>query len=161
MLIAGVLKGLMSIVRKTASDNERGTTMVEFAMVLPVLFLIILSAVDFSLILYRQAALTFVAAELTREAASDVSLIPDGHLCSTVENSLDIKALNRALAEYGWVEIHSLASSVSQNPGAPYWVVQVDLTAPNMCVSCNIMPFLATISVSSKSVVENIGFKCT
>jgi len=87
--------------RRTLASDTRGVTIVEFAIVAPVLGLILLGAFDVAHTLYMRAALQGVV----QKAARDLTL--ESGLVTANQNTLDdkVKAQVKALANNGTVSI--------------------------------------------------------
>ena len=69
--------------------SERGASMVEFALVAPLLFVLLFGIIEFGLILYDQAFITNASREGARYAAMyyiNPSGQPQQHACSDVQN---------------------------------------------------------------------------
>ena len=69
------------------SNNRKGTAIVEFAFVLPVLLLIFMGIIEFSLALYDKAVLTNASREGARAGiVSKSPRVPDGDIRTVVKN---------------------------------------------------------------------------
>jgi Flp pilus assembly protein TadG len=74
---------------RTTLRSERGASMVEFALVAPLLFVLLFGIIEFGLILYDQAFITNASREGARYAAMyyiNPSGQPQQHACSDVQN---------------------------------------------------------------------------
>ncbi len=85
------LEKRMSKVRRRSSSDYRGSAAVEFAIILPILLLIIFSVIEFSLALYDKAVITNAAREAaragvvvrkTRLTAAEIETVANNYLGS-------------------------------------------------------------------------------
>ncbi len=79
--------GTGTIWSKRLCWNQRGVTIIEFAIILPVLVAIIFGIIEFSLILYDNAMLTNASREGARAAV--LFQYPDRMSCEDIEETVD------------------------------------------------------------------------
>jgi hypothetical protein len=69
--------------------NQKGAALAEFALVLPLLLVILLGIIEFSLLLYDKAVITNASREAARAGIVYTILRPDANDSSTYQNRVD------------------------------------------------------------------------
>ena len=113
---------------------RQGTTAVEFAMVAPVLFLIIFGGVEFGMLLWTQSALHFAV----QEAARCASVTPS--TCGTAS-----QIATYAASETTGLNISSSAFTVT----TPSCGHQVSASYPYQFIVSGLLPFTPTLTAQA------------
>jgi Flp pilus assembly protein TadG len=118
--------------RRAARRRTEGQAMTEFALIAPVLLLILFAIIQFGFLLGGQIGMT----NGVREAARYASTIPNA-TAAQVKTELQTRSLARAIPGYNIANFDAAASSVTycayQNPNstvaAPSYSIKVRVTA--------------------------------
>ena len=113
------LPGPLRTIRRLAR-SERGTAVVEFALVAPILFLLVFGVIEFARILNAYNDLTQLAGQGARAAA--VSVNPDGTAVGASSGTIDD-------ADCGGAGTHSIQCQLSR-----FYAKQDSLTGVNVCI---------------------------
>jgi len=77
---------MRNLLKLNNRENQRGVAAVEFALVLPILVLLLVGIVEFSMLLYNQQVITNASREGARAASNPLPELNNGEIKEIVEN---------------------------------------------------------------------------
>ncbi len=146
--------------------NEKGATILEFALISPFLLFLIFTFIDLALVLFRFNMVNFAMIEVTREAALSMAFQASGQSCSGLETQIEgpvVQSLKEKYFGLDDIGAGDVTSMVVQDGSTGLWVVVNSISAPSGCFMCRFLLPGFTINVTSRGVVENpdTNFNCT
>lgn len=152
--------------KKVTNQNERGATMVEFAVCAWALFMLVGLLFDVGLALYRYTLLTFSVADLTPRVASIAAtphifeyLTGNRRTCSQIARAaLDQTQPEKYLLNrFGTTGTYSYSSSIVRHSND--YFIELQGTWPLNCFFCIFFPKQISVQSTGSAVIDS-SFTC-
>ena len=147
-------------VGQTIRRTQRGVVLVEFAIIFPILMLVLGVAIDLGLLFWDSSLLTHAVSRSARRAA----LAPHSHTCSELTFSA-CEYVSDNFAGFGfasdWATV-AVSVEASPYPSAPnHCALLLEARRIPNCLFCFALPSSFAVETSSSVVIENSQFCLT